>query len=1405
MFRLIKSSGGVSLLSALLFSALLMGGCPEKYKPATDAGPDASGPENTAAACSDGVDNDGDGDTDCADSECAGFDVCVETDCSDGIDNDGDGLADCLDTDCQSTIDCRENTAAACQDNIDNDGDGDTDCDDTDCSTMLNCTVESDCDDNVDNDNDGDTDCDDTDCASAAVCGGFCYSMDFQAPGVWGMAITEANDDLDAGTACVQYDVVVQATSPEANTQICLYLDDLNSAAAGCADPNSQNPMTFRVDLCAGTHTLYARVEQGANVCLVPNLGLEQIQVEVYENPSCTITAPAGLSTDSGNPTCVNQADMDILVTTSGADAQLWIAGALTATEDAVSGIVDFSGTALGSDADKTINALCDNPGDGNGSTWSPDYYTTLDTTPPAIQIVSPSTGATYGAAECPFEVVVTGVEAGQEVCAHYTGQTPPAAACATSTSTSDQHTLTVQCVDGVDLTLEANTQDTCGNSGQATILVTADTGLPSVLIESPVNAQTYNKADDTLDPATDAFELEITACTDQAYNPGNVTLVVDGLTITTVTPTIQAAACGVLSHRITWSPVFPFAQSSSGLQTVHTVSVEVSDGFNTAQAAATFRNDTIAPQVTFSCSLCRPNKSFFTPLDDNCVGVPFEAEARAQVSGLEVGQMINLLVTASGVPVGASPYGVASVSTGEYVVTFNSPCGAELQNGQNQLQVVASDTAGNPAVPAVKVVTYGDGFIASPVEAQVLGAADDCDGGAAYGIPVTVQIDHGSVANGTAIEVAVSSLTGGWSLPAAGTDVWPKSCTGDPCTHTFCVPVSALVEQSDITAELLISSTAVPGGPSSIAVDLSPPGQAMNPTRTVVNRRAAEIQLDWDSVEDAQSGLLQEWDVRCVANGTISAANWATAMQFTGEPTPAANGIAQTMNVAEDVNGMKIRAGSDYSCGIRGLNQASLWSDVSIFPQIDAADIDFVPYSLVIEGYTGFSDLNRFANIVGVGDVNGDSYDDMIVGYGHSGGHKVAIYFGSATGPSATNKLEITCADPSFGAAIAGIGDFDGEPYSVGDTGLYPDFVISAPEEERVYLFRGHSGLLGPGTMDCSGADLKVVHPVGEELGGVLAPIGDFDNDGLNDFAIGSSSIDSWTGAVFVVFGRANLGGDINLLSGANADGALHFSPGNADAAGSGITGADLNQDGFMDLVFGSHTGGASNKGSLSVLLGYSAVKTPNTVTMLGDADIDQVVFFVPSGWLLPEFSVPSVVSMDFNNDGCIDVVVGIGRHTVGGELATGAVQVFSGVKAGGLCTGAISSVVNVSINSQTAWDQFGGRIAPGYNLAANVPVPTRVNGVLASPSDAVIFTGARQHDVFTPASTGSGYVGLWYAGFTSDLTSAQSDLDFAAPGGSIGWHIASFVGDLNGDGYTDLAIGDSDFAPLGRIYLYQ
>jgi hypothetical protein len=61
-----------------------------------------------AEQCDNGVDDDGDGDVDCDDADCAEDEACAEAVelCDNGIDDDGDGKVDCDDADCALADEC---------------------------------------------------------------------------------------------------------------------------------------------------------------------------------------------------------------------------------------------------------------------------------------------------------------------------------------------------------------------------------------------------------------------------------------------------------------------------------------------------------------------------------------------------------------------------------------------------------------------------------------------------------------------------------------------------------------------------------------------------------------------------------------------------------------------------------------------------------------------------------------------------------------------------------------------------------------------------------------------------------------------------------------------------------------------------------------------------------------------------------------------------------------------------------------------------------------------------------------------------------------------------------------------------------------------------------------------------
>jgi hypothetical protein len=165
--------------------------------------------EATPAACTDGMDNDCDGKADCLDEGCQGisqsctvqtcvgtqlfvcaqgnFGTCAINDtlestqaqCLDGVDNDCDGKTDCAESACHDEL--REASIATCKDGIDNDCDGKADCDDTVCQDpSLEANIAA-CSDGIDNDCDGKVDCQDNGCLNIKQA---CTGTDICASGV---------------------------------------------------------------------------------------------------------------------------------------------------------------------------------------------------------------------------------------------------------------------------------------------------------------------------------------------------------------------------------------------------------------------------------------------------------------------------------------------------------------------------------------------------------------------------------------------------------------------------------------------------------------------------------------------------------------------------------------------------------------------------------------------------------------------------------------------------------------------------------------------------------------------------------------------------------------------------------------------------------------------------------------------------------------------------------------------------------------------------------------------------------------------------------------------------------------------------------------------------------------------
>lgn len=99
-------------------------------------------------------------------------------------------------------------------------------------------------------------------------------------------------------------------------------------------------------------------------------------------------------------------------------------------------------------------------------------------------------------------------------------------------------------------------------------------------------------------------------------------------------------------------------------------------------------------------------------------------------------------------------------------------------------------------------------------------------------------------------------------------------------------------------------------------------------------------------------------------------------------------------------------------------------------------------------------------ATVASAGDVNGDGYADVLAS--EDGGHAVDVFLGGRSGPAATPQVLNVGGVPttgSYGATVAGAGDVDGDGFE--------DVLVGAPgmtlQVGRAYLFFG--GPSGPRT----------------------------------------------------------------------------------------------------------------------------------------------------------------------------------------------------------------------------------------------------------------------------------------------------------------------------------------------------
>ncbi len=408
-------------------------------------------------------------------------------------------------------------------------------------------------------------------------------------------------------------------------------------------------------------------------------------------------------------------------------------------------------------------------------------------------------------------------------------------------------------------------------------------------------------------------------------------------------------------------------------------------------------------------------------------------------------------------------------------------------------------------------------------------------------------------------------------------------------------------------------------------------------------------------------------------------------------------------------------------ACGVVSPAHAAL-------PQ-QAGSVDLLTQAnITLAGASGHGDAGYVMSLGAAGDVNGDGYDDVIVGL---------PYF----------------SDPARG-----------------QTGTaFVLFGSSSPANVDVATLTPSQGFR------IRGAAVK------DSTGATVAGVGDVNGDGIDDVGVGSvganPSGNAVKGCVHVVFGSATVS-DVDLADpGARAvrfDGVASFD----DASTSVSAGGDLNADGIDDVVVGSPYAspqGRSAAGSVFVVFGSRQLSGMDLGAALGTRGV------AIAGAVASDQTGTSVAATgDVNGDGIDDLAIGAPTRGAGRAYV-----LFGGRALADTDLGALGTA-GVRLDGESSDDNAGWSVAGVGDVNGDGARDVAVSATNAAPAGRT--KAGRTYVVHGGRTLASG-----------TLAAASTHVDGAAANDMAGWTVAG-VGDVNGDGIADLAVGAPLADPSGQ-----
>lgn len=454
-----------------------------------------------------------------------------------------------------------------------------------------------------------------------------------------------------------------------------------------------------------------------------------------------------------------------------------------------------------------------------------------------------------------------------------------------------------------------------------------------------------------------------------------------------------------------------------------------------------------------------------------------------------------------------------------------------------------------------------------------------------------------------------------------------------------------------------------------------------------------------------------------------------------------------------------------------------------------------------VLNGNAAGENYGRSA--ANAGDVNGDGFDDVIIGApnnngGGLNGGKVYIYFGGTVIDNSPDVTGVDAAGNFAGFSVSSAGDVNGDGYD--------DVIIGA---------YGFSSFTGRAYIMYGGSPMNIVADViltgeaaGHEFGKTVSGAGDLNGDGYDDVIVGAHAANAYTGKGYVFYGGAAMNNAADLVMSGE------FSN---DEFGCSVSGAgDVNADGFADALIGA-IGSNSSIGKSYVYLGGASMDNVSDITITGEG-------------FLNYFGASVSGAGDVNDDGYSDVIIG----AYGYNGNTGRAYIFYG--------GAVmNSIADVTMTGEATNNSFGYSVSDAGDVNGDgfADVYVGAYGYGTSKGRAYLYYGGASMnnavDIFMTGEESLNYFGYSVSGggdingdgFADMISGAYgyssnsgrayvytntmrgSDIsDVTMIGENVGdgfGYVVSSAGDVNGDGYDDVIVGAKNFGSyIGRAYIY-